>query len=562
MHPTLLLVGLSCSAAVTVVAFRQHHTSRLHTSTANTIASDSSFGVDHYFDQFIDHANPSLGTFKQRFFFNDTFWTGQGAPVVISNSGEDAADSSYPDLTEPSALQHALMKSLGAAGVVLERLSASFGPAFSQRLTALRTDRYWGLSSPFQNLTTDNLKYLTLNQSIEDTKYFVENVRLPWSASNLPTVTSSHPEQVPWVSLGCSYPGLLAALTQEKYPGIFAAAWATSAPVQAQGDFWQYYEPIEEGMPKNCSSDAALVVKAVDQLLLNGTAEDKLRLKDAFGLRSLTDDDFGSAISWPIGRWQGMRASSYEYDGEDLFFQWCDSMETFANGTVNISPKGVGLERAIVGYAEFIRSSFGPDCYGGACYSTYNYSQSYYADWTPDNSIRQWMWMVCNEFGWWQDGDPGNYSSIVSSLVTPEYNLRQCNYLFPNADGTPGNFNPNTAGTNAIYGGWNLTTPQLFVVNGQYDPWRSASLSSIWAPQLPPSTSLQPIEVLAGGHHCWDWDLDGAYFNPDVKRVVDLGIDTVRGWLKTWYAARPNITNRIPEPKPDVWADIPQQIVV
>ncbi|KAG8904832.1 hypothetical protein FRB99_001088 [Tulasnella sp. 403] len=325
---------------------------------------------------------------------------------------------------------------------------------------------------------------------------------------------------------------------------IFAPSLATLLNISGTR---QYFEPIEEGMPKNCSRDAALVIRAIDEVFHNGKEENKAAMKNAFGLGNLTDDDFG-IISLPLWNWEYMRPWSSKYQGQNAFFKWCDSIQTFSNGTVNTSPEGVGLQQAITGYTTFIKSHI--PCQGGACYSTYNYSRPFYTDQTADNSLRQWMWLDCNELGWWQR----NYSSIMSSLITSEYYLRQCNHLFPNADGTPGNFNPNTTGTNTVYGGWNLSAQNLYVVNGQYDPWRSVSLSSIWAPPQPPS---QTIEVLAGGHHCWDWNLSGAYYNPDVKRVVDLGIDTLRGWLEAWYAARPNITNSLPVPKPDVWVGIP-----
>lgn len=64
-------------------------------------------------------------------------------------------------------------------------------------------------------------------------QYFIENVKLP-----LNTVNGTHPDSTPWVNTGCSYPGLLSAYTQEKYEDLFAAAWASSAPVEAEGDFW------------------------------------------------------------------------------------------------------------------------------------------------------------------------------------------------------------------------------------------------------------------------------------------------------------------------------------
>lgn len=35
------------------------------------------------FDQPIDHNNPSLGTFKQRYWYNTTYWKGPGSPVSI-----------------------------------------------------------------------------------------------------------------------------------------------------------------------------------------------------------------------------------------------------------------------------------------------------------------------------------------------------------------------------------------------------------------------------------------------------------------------------------------------
>jgi hypothetical protein len=33
------------------------------------------------FEQLIDHNNPSLGTFQQRYWYNTEFWNGPGSPV-------------------------------------------------------------------------------------------------------------------------------------------------------------------------------------------------------------------------------------------------------------------------------------------------------------------------------------------------------------------------------------------------------------------------------------------------------------------------------------------------
>jgi len=43
------------------------------------------------FEQFIDHNNPTFGTFKQRYWVNTEFWKGPGSPVCVLHS----AASSY-----------------------------------------------------------------------------------------------------------------------------------------------------------------------------------------------------------------------------------------------------------------------------------------------------------------------------------------------------------------------------------------------------------------------------------------------------------------------------------
>jgi hypothetical protein len=46
------------------------------------------------FQQLIDHSNPSLGTFSQRYWWSDEFYAGPGSPVVFFTPGEIAAVSS------------------------------------------------------------------------------------------------------------------------------------------------------------------------------------------------------------------------------------------------------------------------------------------------------------------------------------------------------------------------------------------------------------------------------------------------------------------------------------
>ena len=51
----------------------------------NTKVALSSSSNSEVFDQFIDHENPSFGTFQQRYWVNSEFWKGPGSPVSVLN---------------------------------------------------------------------------------------------------------------------------------------------------------------------------------------------------------------------------------------------------------------------------------------------------------------------------------------------------------------------------------------------------------------------------------------------------------------------------------------------
>ncbi len=87
--------------------------------TPNTRRNANPVG-EYFFDQLLDHTNPSLGTFKQRYFFSSQYFRDQGSPIILSTPGEQAIDGFQGDLDGP-ALQNAMMQVFGAAGVVLER---------------------------------------------------------------------------------------------------------------------------------------------------------------------------------------------------------------------------------------------------------------------------------------------------------------------------------------------------------------------------------------------------------------------------------------------------------
>ena len=186
-----------------------------------------------------------------------------------------------------------LAQRVGAAAIVLEH-------------------RYWGTSTPFTELTTANMTYLTLDNSIHDLTYFANNVKLPFARH-----FSSNADAVPWVLMGGSYSGALTAWTESVAPGVYWAYHASSAVVEAISDFWGYFLPVQQGMPQNCSSDVSLVIDYMDNILMTGTEEEVLDLKTLFGLQNVThNDDFMAVLENGPWLWQ----SNQLYTGEPNFF--------------------------------------------------------------------------------------------------------------------------------------------------------------------------------------------------------------------------------------------------
>ncbi|KAK3117727.1 hypothetical protein LTR53_000656 [Teratosphaeriaceae sp. CCFEE 6253] len=526
MKPTLLLL-----AGAAALASAQHHSSYGH-DHAGHAGWFHLPGRDYQpvpsagnatFTQLIDHANPDLGTFEQFYMYDTTYWAGPGSPVVLFTPGEVNA-SGYGSYLTTNRTTGVLAKEIGAAVVNLEH-------------------RYWGTSTPFTELTTGNLTYLTLDNSIKDLTNFAANAPLPFARHH------SNAADVPWVLMGGSYSGALAAWTESVAPGTFWSYHASSAPVEAVSDYWGYFLPVQQGMPQNCSTDVNLVIEYMDGVLGNGTAEEVGALKGMFGLQNVThDDDFMAALENGPWLWQGNQF----YTNYSRFFQWCDAVEGMTNATDNTTrpgPEGVGLETALAGYAFWSKTSFLPgycSSFGYAefngtdntyCFNTYDPTSPQFTDMSLSNTYdRQWVWMTCNEpFGYWQDGAPPGRPTLVSRLVTAEYWIRQCGLYFPEQDGkTYGIAAGKTEeDVNAYDGGWYIdNSTRLLYVNGGFDPWREASVSSDLRPEGPlQSTAAVPVNIVPGGFHTSDLVTRNGEANATVQAVIDASVAQLAAWV-------------------------------
>ncbi|TQS36050.1 hypothetical protein Golomagni_03509 [Golovinomyces magnicellulatus] len=485
-----------------------------------------------FFNQLLDHQDPGSGTFQMKYWWNAEFWGGPGSPVVLFTPGESAAGD-YTGYLTNHTLMGSFAKEIKGAVVMVERELI---------------DRYWGESSPFADLTTKNLRFLTLNQSISDLTHFAKTVELPFDTTN-----SSNAGNAPWILTGGSYAGALAAWTSSTAPGTFWAYHASSAPVEAISDYnclskeltssdkkqWQYFVPIQDGMPKNCSKDISRVIDFLDDLMIHGNKSDKYAMKERFGLESVEhDDDFMSVLQNGPWSWQ-MNSFTTGYSD---FYKFCDAIENVQVGS-DITPdeNGVGLEKALSGYANCQDYGYS-DSLETACMDTYNASNLIYTDHTVNNPAdRQWTWMLCNEpFSYWQDGAPQTRPTLVSRLVTSDYWQRQCPLYFPLEDDNSFRPRQTVDDVNKYTKGWDLTDARrLLWINGQYDPWKTSGMSSEFRPDGPfQGNTEQPILVIPDGIHCSDLRISNAEANAGVKKVVENEIKQISTWIAEYYTQK------------------------
>ncbi|KAJ7591573.1 peptidase S28 [Mycena floridula] len=458
----------------------------------------------YYFDQLIDHQNPSRGTFKQRYWHTWEFYE-PGGPIILSTPGESNADGFEGYLTN-STINGLIAQQQKGATVVIEH-------------------RFFGLSNPLPDLSVQSLQYLTIQQAIDDLVYFATNVKLP-----MPGGDKVGPKQAPWILIGGSYSGALTSWTMVNKPGVFFAGYSSSGVVQAITDYWAYFEPIRQSMPRNCSADVQAVISHFDQVFSSGNITAINELKTMYSLQDVihADDAVGSLRN-TLWEWQSLQITS---GPNAAFYQFCDALE--------IAPaEGWGLDYALPTWGKYhgnvtLRNSHD-------CLSTYNTNQTWWTDSRIDNASRSWQWMVCNEVGYFQDSPPTGQPALVSRLIGPAYDERQCSQMFPEqfANKKPG---PSVDATNALYQGWNVTVDRLFFANGQKDPWRDATVSA-------DGLSIQ----IGDGIHCSDLGTVDGQIDPTIRAVQKQALTSMKSWLSTWSPPtsrmlRPRWLPRNPEP--------------
>jgi len=224
-----------------------------------------------WFKQTLDHfkRGDNGDTFDQKYFVDDTHYDGSG-PIILYINGE------APLYSAPGG--------------------SSFTGYMAQQMKAMIValeHRFYGDSHPFSDMSTSSLRYLNSAQALLDLRKF----RLTYDQQLGP-----RPDGTPhkWVVVGGSYAGSLAAWSRLRFPHLFAAAHASSAPIEAIDTFTRFDLQLQQSLPSGCQDMVRQVNQLIDERLgpVNGTGgEAATAVKRLFDAEALSNDDFSYLIA-------------------------------------------------------------------------------------------------------------------------------------------------------------------------------------------------------------------------------------------------------------------------
>lgn len=376
----------------------------------------------HWINQTVDHFSPyDRRQFAQRYYeYVDEFRVHDG-PIFLKICGESVCSGISNDYLG------VLAKKFGAAVVSLEH-------------------RYYGKSSPFGSLSTDNLRYLSSKQALFDLAVFRQhyqeslNVKYNKSTDN------------PWFVFGISYAGALSAWFRLKFPHLTCGSLASSGVVLAVYNFTEFDKQVGESAGPECKAVLQEITSLVEQRLGSNQRE----LKTLFNATKLSSDgDFLYFLA-------DAAVTAIQYGNPDKL-------------CVPLTEAKKAGEDLVEAYAKYVKEYYTE--FMGVSVDTYDQQHLKNTKITDGSSDRLWWFQVCTEVAYFQVA-PAN-DSIRSSKVDTRYHLDLCKNVFGN--NLPG---PDVDATNLYYGGTRIAGSKIIFTNGSQDPWRHASKQTS-SPDMP-----------------------------------------------------------------------------
>ncbi|CAK1546040.1 unnamed protein product [Leptosia nina] len=379
-------------------------------TTSNVLTSWITMPIDHFDPQ-------NKNTYQMRFMYNDEFFGGDGNPLFILVGGEW-------DIVEGWL----------RAGNMYEAARENKGYMFYTE------HRYYGESKPYQNLTTENLRFLNVDQALADLAYFIQEMK-------------THPRfaDSKVILYGGSYAANMVIWFKQRYPHLVVGGVGSSGPILAKVDFTGY---LEEGQ-RNLERVFRLCAP------LNYTNEFELGY-------------FSGLLSWTF-------STSVQQARPGTLRVICNN---FATDTYGTTP----MEK-IAGYVIAIRNP-------SNCFNI-NY-EAYVENYRVRNdNSRAWYYQTCTEYGYYQTAPRigtvfdqlrwltvNFYVNLCERSYDPRFNE---DFVYAAADRV-----------NRVFGGLNPNVNNTINIHGVIDPWHDLG---VYDRDL---SETSPTYAVPRASHCFD----------------------------------------------------------
>lgn len=214
----------------------------------------STSSPEFWFEQPLDHKAQNSPKWKQRYFLNENFAKGDKYPVFlnIQRSGVDNTTAHSSEF-----FINYLAEKHKAMVIVVEL-------------------RFFGKSRATQDLSVENLKYLSTEQVLADLVAFQDHI----------IQTKKLSDKNKWFLGGTGTKGTMAAWAKLKYPDRFSGALASSSPLFATTNFYQYADQVAYGLKyfggDKCLQDIKPALDEYHRLVSSTDVKDAQTFNDLF----------------------------------------------------------------------------------------------------------------------------------------------------------------------------------------------------------------------------------------------------------------------------------------
>eukprot|EP00977_Amphora_coffeiformis_P011586 scaffold2782_cov182-Amphora_coffeaeformis.AAC.16 len=469
-----------------------------------------------YIDQSLDHFRlEDERQFKQRYFYTDRYVNPKASReyVFLCVGGEG-----------PALSKAVLVDSVHCTGDMIETARRLYEKGdFSMHMYALE-HRYYGDSYPdfekYEKNDTDPLKkspvtnehlvFLSSRQAQADLAHFVASQNTALGGANLP-----------WITFGGSYPGMMAAYARLRFPHYIAAAVSSSAPIQPTLDFAGYNNHVAEALKneKIGGSQACL------QVFVEGHADLAEQVKDTSNHARLSTD-FGLCNATQLSDdprnvqlWLGDGVTSIGTQGNDpsCVEPLCNIAKICAV-LLQTRLQGATPAQALAKLERKRQELDGQECTDLSWQASIDFLSN---STLVAGGWRSWLWQTCTEFGFYQTCEVGSACPYGRGFHPLSQDLEICERAFGVRASRVA-----TAVEESMqyYGGWHLGTTRVLSVNGDVDPWSELAL------QRTINDALPAFVVPGASHHFWTHPVK----ETDALEIVgarELIFATIEHWL-------------------------------